>query len=118
MCSYLVRRELPTLSDALRSAADHDHGDVLTILLKARADPNESADIGAHGVGFIQVGAYPLHLAAKRSRLTLLERLLNAKADVDAADQNGRTGLMLASASGVSCSTMAFRQRCQHRCYE
>lgn len=104
LCSYLVSRQLPTLSDALRSAADRNHSAVLDILLKARADPNEGADTGAHGVGFIQVGQYALHLAAKRSHLAVLDKLVLAKAHVDIADQNGRTALMLACASGQSTS--------------
>lgn len=53
------------------------------------ANPNVPADSGAHGVGFTQVqcrlffsskpcsrwevGAYPLHLAAKRGRLEVME---------------------------------------------
>lgn len=97
---YLEVRQLPSLPDALRCAADNDHQAVLDLLLKARADPNIAADSGAFGVGFTQVGAFPLHLAAKRSHLSVLDALLAAGADVDAADQNGRTGLMVASASG------------------
>ncbi|CAE7214956.1 SLC35F6 [Symbiodinium natans] len=97
---YLARRRMPSLPDALRCAADHGHQAVLELLLHLRADPNVPADTGAYGVGFTQVGAYPLHLAAKRGRLEVMEVLLKAGASIDAADQNGRTGLMVAAASG------------------
>ncbi|CAK0827732.1 unnamed protein product, partial [Prorocentrum cordatum] len=97
---FLARQRVPSLEDALRSAADRDRRAELRLLLEARADPNAAADTGAYGVGFTQVGAYALHLAAKRSRVAVLDILLDARAMVDAADQNGRTGLMVASASG------------------
>lgn len=97
---YLAQRRMPSLPDALRCAADHGHQVVLELLLHLRANPNVPADSGAHGVGFTQVGAYPLHLAAKRGRLEVMEVLLKAGACIDAADQNGRTGLMVAAASG------------------
>ncbi|CAJ1440230.1 unnamed protein product [Effrenium voratum] len=64
------------------------------------ANPNAAADTGAFGVG-----AYPLHLAAKRGRLEIMEVLLKAGAHVDAADQNGRTALMVAAASGQCAAT-------------
>lgn len=97
---YLLRKQLSSLDNALRCAADQRALALVRILLKAGANPNAAADSGAHGVGFTQVGAFPLHLAAKRSNLEVLDALLAARADVDAADQNGRTGLMVASASG------------------
>lgn len=100
LCRYLSQRGLPSLHDALRCAADHGHEAVLELLLHVRADPNLAADSGAFGVGFTQVGAYPLHLAAKRGRRRVMEVLLRAGAAVDAADQNGRTALMVAAASG------------------
>mmetsp|Transcript_128000 Transcript_128000/g.239510 ORF Transcript_128000/g.239510 Transcript_128000/m.239510 type:complete len:379 (+) Transcript_128000:88-1224(+) len=97
---YFKRHRVPSLPDALRAAADKNHQMTLRVLLKAKADPNAMADTGAHGVGFTNVGAFPLHLAAKRSHLKVLDILLDARADVDAVDQNGRTGLMVATASG------------------
>lgn len=100
LLKYFRQHRVPSLPDALRAAADKNQQGVLKVLLRAKADPNQMADSGVHGVGFIQVGAYPLHLAAKRSHLGTLDILLEARADVDAADQNGRTGLMVAVASG------------------
>jgi hypothetical protein len=97
---YLKRKQIPSLPDALRAAASDDRQSILVLLLQAGADPNAIADSGAHGVGFTQVGAYPLHLAAKRSHLATLEILASWGAEVDAKDQNGRTALMIASASG------------------
>ncbi|CAE7632727.1 ANK2 [Symbiodinium pilosum] len=64
----------------LRCAADHGHQVVLELLVHVRADPNVAADTGAYGVGFTQVGAYPLHLAAKRGRIAVMEVLLKAGA--------------------------------------
>ncbi|CAK9096787.1 26S proteasome non-ATPase regulatory subunit 10 (26S proteasome regulatory subunit p28) (Gankyrin) [Durusdinium trenchii] len=71
----------------------------------ACADPNAPADSGAFGVGFTQVGAFPLHLAAKRGRLEVMEVLLRSGASLDVADQNGRTALMVAAASGQSAAS-------------
>jgi len=95
---YMLRADLNSFDEALRRAADRGDIDVLVLLLKARADPNKSAD--EIGVGFTQVGAFPLHIAAKRGNVALLARLFEAHAVIDVADQNGRTGLMVATASG------------------
>lgn len=97
---YLTKHPLPSLPDALRLAADKDERGIVASLLLALADPNASADSGVYGVGFTQVGAYPLHLAAKRGHLAVMDALVAAKAGVDVADQNGRTALMIAAASG------------------
>mmetsp|Transcript_10022 Transcript_10022/g.22486 ORF Transcript_10022/g.22486 Transcript_10022/m.22486 type:complete len:378 (-) Transcript_10022:7-1140(-) len=96
---------LPDLAAGLRFAADGNNLGLLHALVRARADPNEAADFGAHGVGFTQVGAYPLHLAAKRSHISVLEALMKVNAGIDVRDQNGRTALMIASASGQMAST-------------
>jgi ankyrin repeat protein len=97
---YANKHLLPSLPDALRCASDRNHEGMVPLLLQARADPNVSADSGAFGVGFTQVGAFPLHLAAKRSNLAVLDMLLGAGANINVADQNGRTALIVASASG------------------
>eukprot|EP00435_Cladocopium_sp_Y103_P046332 s2372_g13.t1 len=81
--------------------------EVESVMASPGADPNTAADSGAFGVGFTQVGAYPLHLAAKRGRRRVMEVLLRAGAAVDAADQNGRTALMVAAASG-QCGASAW----------
>lgn len=57
------------------------------------------------------MGAFPLHLAAKRGHLAALELLLAGRADVDAADQNGRTGLAVASASGQAAAARRLLER-------
>lgn len=108
---YLVRHNLPSLNDALRYASGRDHRAIVALLLRAGADANASADSGAFGVGFTQVGAFPIHLAAKRSLVTVMEELASAGADVDAADQNGRTALMVAGASGQVVATRWLAQR-------
>merc|ERR1719271_1341696 len=87
LLQYLVRHQFVNVNDALRSAASNDQRIMLTLLLRAKADPNAMADSGAHGVGFTQVGAYPLHLAAKRSHLKILDMLMLWGADVDVGDQ-------------------------------
>jgi len=97
---YANTNQLPSLPDALRCASDRNHQGLVLLLLQARADPNVAADSGAFGVGFTQVGAFPLHLAAKRSNLAIMHMLHGAGADINVADQNGRTALMVASASG------------------
>jgi len=97
---YANTNQLPSLPDALRCASDRNHQGLVLLLLQARADPNVAADSGAFGVGFTQVGAFPLHLAAKRSNLAIMDMLLGASANINVADQNGRTALIVASASG------------------
>lgn len=101
---FLARQCLPTLPDALRQAAERDHRQLIYLLLAALADPNVQADHGAYGVGFTQVGAFPLHVAAKQSHVGALAALVTARALVDVADHNGRTALMVASASGKTAS--------------
>jgi len=109
---FLEKSRHESLPDALRDAANTNNCALLRLLLRTRADPNAAADSGAHGVGFTQVGAYPLHVAAKRGHLSALGVLLQAGANVDAADQNGRTGLMVASASGqAATASELLRQR-------
>lgn len=105
VAEYMAHHQVQTKHDALRHAADRGHRAVLRLLIQAEADPNMHADSGAHGVGFTQVGAYPLHLAAKRGFVDVLEVLVAARAEVDAMDQNGRSGLMIAVASGKVDST-------------
>ncbi|MBL8723484.1 MAG: ankyrin repeat domain-containing protein [Planctomycetes bacterium] len=59
----------------LLAAVDGAHGEVVDLLLRAGADPNRS------GGSF---GQPPLHLAAMRGQLDMLDRLLRANARVDA----------------------------------
>eukprot|EP00927_Polykrikos_kofoidii_P027054 TRINITY_DN23947_c0_g1_i1.p1 TRINITY_DN23947_c0_g1~~TRINITY_DN23947_c0_g1_i1.p1 ORF type:complete len:467 (+),score=83.85 TRINITY_DN23947_c0_g1_i1:78-1478(+) len=101
---YFVRQRLHNLDDALRAAADYHHMGVLKLLIRAGANVNACADSGAWGVGFTQVGAFALHLAAKRSHTVVLDALIEANADVDVVDQNGRTALMVAAASGQTAA--------------
>jgi len=101
---YANKHQLPSLPDALRCASDRNHKALVPLLLQAHTDPNVAADSGAFGVGFTQVGAFPLHLAAKRSNLAILDMLLGASADINVADQNGRTALIVASASGQAAA--------------
>jgi len=100
--------ELPSLESALRFSADYGHEGILSILLQAKADPNAAADSGIHGVGFTQVGAFPLNLAAKRGHISILDTLVCAGANIDAVDQNGRTSLIIACASGKVASAKWF----------
>ena len=67
-------------------------------MIKFGADPNNLDD--ERGVGFTQVGSFALQLAAKNNLENTVELLINKKANVNLADQNGRTALMTASAHG------------------
>lgn len=93
---YLKMHFLPDIAHGLSNAASCDHLAVLKLLLQCGGDPNLSAG----GVGYTNIGAIPLHMAAKNGHLAAMGTLVNASANINVIDQNGRTPLMVASSSG------------------
>ena len=76
---------------ALHWAAMKNDAELARMLLYAGANVKATTRIGAYT---------PLLLAAKNGSAAVVEPLLNAGADVDAATSNGTTPLMFAAASG------------------
>src|SRR5438067_9132391 len=76
---------------ALHYAASRHDVELARMLLYAGANVKATTRIGAYT---------PLLLAAKNGSAAVVEPLLNAGADVDAATSNGTTPLMFAAASG------------------
>lgn len=90
-----VRRFLEELQDpgrvsGLTKAAQHDHVEVVRLLLEAFASPDAE-----DGEGFT-----PLHVAARHGCVNVLKALLEARAELDASDPQEMTPLHLAASNG------------------
>lgn len=73
----------------------------ITRALAGGANVNGTLPAGALQ-GYTRVGATPLMLAAESGSVEAVKALIAAKADVDAAAEDGSTALMIAAASAVS----------------
>ena len=85
-----LSRVRPGGNSPLYLSVVYGHESLVTMLLKAGADPNGGS------------GEVPLVEAADAGNLRLVRTLLNAGASVDRADQSGRTALAAAEAAGRS----------------
>lgn len=95
---YAEQQRLLWATEALRRAAERRQLGILRLLLRAGVDPDTPSDWGDSTVDA------PLHGAAKRGHLDVLGILLEASVLVDAADPQGRTGLILAVAHGQAAA--------------
>jgi ankyrin repeat protein len=86
-----------TLTARLLSAIHHGRKEQFRILLAMGANVNE---VGGDMYGKAEHRMLPLHAAAKRGDASMCTLLLEAGADVDAADGEGQTALHAAAAGG------------------
>lgn len=112
LCQFLiengadVNRPLPDTGEtplhaALCKANSPAHGQVVTVLLTAGANPNCVTKAGVETGGFMRdcrtKAETPLHRAAAFASETTIQLLLDAGAQIDAKDMNGDSPLTWAS---------------------